>query len=143
MHAVKERPHRAGLSSVTNDENAARRQAIKERFQKLGLTDREWYRLTDIPRQTLNKTISGEVKTHESTFVAIEAALDKLEAQAAGKPVASVATDTEVPRVVTFEMTKGGRTRWAMSWPVEDMAEMEPVIARLMQVVEDDDEGDS
>lgn len=87
---MKQPMSRADLPAVStgSGDSETRGQAVARRFEALGYSDREWHELTGIARKTLNRAIEDDPNMRESTWTAIEAKLDQLEAVNRGEAVA-------------------------------------------------------
>lgn len=121
----------AQSAPVTSD----RGDQIKDRLDRLGISDREFYAKTGIDRKTLNRAIAGASGVRGSTYMAIEAALDKLEAAMHGQPV------TRAPSEDTVEFTIEGNfgVRAVVKGPVKDMEELQRAVAQLVREMRGDE----
>lgn len=119
---------------TTSDERGAE---IQRRLDALGITDREFYAKTGIDRKTLRRAVAGEESTRPSTYIAIHAALDKLEAMVTGGDVSTPGAD-----YVEFTVEGNFGVRAVVRGPVKDMAELQAAVSRLvreMRTAQDDD----
>lgn len=115
----------------SGDENN-RGAAIQRRIDALGISDREWHAQTGIDRKTLHRAIRNEPGTRPSTYTAIEAELDKLEAKVSGRAVAQPAP--ERPNVVRIEVPNVyGAQALVFEGPVESLPELEAAVDRIMR----------
>lgn len=111
---------------VTNGRGAE----IQRRLDELGISDREWHEQTGIDRKTLRRAVEGQERVRPSTYAAIEAALDRLEAQVAGptpKPIGDPGDD-----LVEFTITGNFGVRAVVKGPVRDMDELLAAVDKLM-----------
>lgn len=106
--------------------------AIRRRIDTLGISDREWHTQTGIDRKTLHRAIRNEPGTRASTYTAIEAELEKLEAKVAGRAI--VAPASEKPNVVRIEVQNVYGTRaLVVEGPISDRLELEEMVDRIMR----------
>ena len=123
----------ADLRPVTSSagDDSDRGADIKRRFDALGLTDREWHRLTGIDRKTLNRAISNAPGVRPSTYTAVESYLDKLEAHAQGTPTARAVGD---PGDDLVEFTVEGHfgVRAVVKGPIRDIDKLQEAVGRLI-----------
>ena len=118
--------------SVTDDRGAV----IQRRLDALGITDREFYARTGIDRKTLRRAVAGEEGTRASTYIAIESAIDKMEAEVKGLPTARTAGED----YVEFTVEGNFGVKAVVKGPVKDMDER--AVARLVREMRNpDDEG--
>jgi len=124
---------RADSPPVTSSGDEIKRgAAIQRRIDALGISDREWHTQTGIDRKTLHRAIRNEPGTRASTYTAIEAELDKLEAKVAGKPIAQAAP--EKPNMIRIEVPNVyGAQALVFEAPVEDAAMLEAMVDRIMR----------
>lgn len=115
--------------------NSDRGEQIKDRLERLGISDREFYAKTGIDRKTLNRAIAGAAGVRGSTFMAIEAALDKLEAVMRGEPVAHAPSED----LVEFTIEGNFGVRAVVKGPVKDMDELQRAVARLVREMRGDE----
>lgn len=117
-------------SAGSEDDRGA---AIQRRIDALGISDREWHAQTGIDRKTLHRAIRNEPGTRPSTYTAIEAEMDKLEAKFAGRPV-SQRVPEERPNVMRVEVQGVyGAKALVFEAPVENLAELEAMVDRVMR----------
>lgn len=131
---MKELASRADSLPVTSSagNETDRGAAIQRRIDALGISDREWHTQTGIDRKTLHRAIRNEPGTRASTYTAIEAELDKLEAKVAGVPTAQEAP--EAPRVVRIEVPNVyGARALIVEGPVDDLPALEAMVDRIMR----------
>lgn len=133
MGAVR---HGAESPDVTDDvEEESRGAAIKRRLKALGISDREFTATTGVDRKTLNRAIANDEATRASTYLAIEAAIDKMEARVRGLPVAQAEDD-----YVEFTVEGNFGVRAVVKGPVKDMDELQRAVARLVREMRGDDD---
>lgn len=124
--------HRADLPAVTSgggdDDRGA---AIRARLEVLGISDREWYKVTGMDRKTLNRAMRNEPGTRSSTYDAIEANLDKLERHAQGQPVAR-AVGNPSDDLVEFSVEGNFGVRAVVKGPVRDIEALREAVAKLI-----------
>ena len=136
---------RAGLPAVTTSagDSSDRGSAIAARIEALGISDREWHERTGIDRKTLNRAIRNEPGTRPSTYTAIEAELDRLEARNAGSAVTAPAQEI-APGVVRVEVQGVyGAKALVFQAPVENIDVLEQMVDRIMRRLasgQDDDQ---
>lgn len=111
---------------------------IKRRMDALKISDREFYNRTGIDRKTLNRAIGNEPGVRRSTYMAIETALDKLEAFAAGEP--TTVTPTAEGDYVEFTVEGNFGVRAVVRGPVKDMEELQRAVGRLVREMRGDSE---
>lgn len=126
---------RADFLAVTDDERSA---AIKRRFENLGISDREFYEKTGIDRKTLRRAIAGEEGTRQSTYMAIDAALTRLEQFTTGAHAERPDTD-----YVEFTVEGNFGVRAVVKGPVRDMDELQQAVAKLIREMRGETGGDS
>jgi hypothetical protein len=119
---------------VATDERGAE---IQRRLGDLGITDREFYAKTGIDRKTLRRAVAGEEGTRASTYMAINAALDKIEATVRGVELDPSADFVE------FTVEGNFGVRAVVKGPVKDMDELQRAVSRLVREMRtnDPDEG--
>lgn len=131
--------YKADLPVVTTGEGYedTRGGAIKRRVEALGIGDREWHEATGIDRKTLNRAIENVSTVRPSTYTAIEAELDKLEALKAGRPAARVIRSDD-PGVDMMEVTVEGNfgVRAVVKGPVRDSDVIQSFVRDLMRGME-------
>lgn len=121
MHAVLN----AADFDVVSDDRGGRAQ---ERFETLGMGDREWERRTGIARSTLLRAFDPEKRTHSTTFDAIEKWLDVFEQENAGVPETDPGDD-----LVEFHVSGDFGVEVVVKGPVRDRDELADSVARLIQ----------
>lgn len=127
---------RADLPAVTTSagDSSDRGSAIARRVEALGITDREWHAVTGIDRKTLNRAILNKPGTRPSTYTAIEAELDRLEARNAGEAVTSSPQEEIAPGVVRVEVQGVyGAKALVFQAPVENVDVLEQMVDRIMR----------
>lgn len=127
MHALASR---AQSGVVTTDERGAE---IQRRLEELGITDREFYAKTGIDRKTLRRAVAGEEGTRASTYMAINAALDKIEAVVRGVELDPAADFVE------FTVEGNFGVRAVVKGPVKDMDELQRAVSRLVKEMRSND----
>lgn len=135
MHTISaDRAESPGVTSDSDDERGAE---IQRRLDALGISDREFYEKTGIDRKTLKRAIAGTPGTRASTYIAISAALDRLErmvhGDAAGRP------DSDY---VEFTVEGNFGVRAVVKGPVKDMDELQRAVARLVREMRQEDGND-
>lgn len=119
----------ADLPSVTgNEERGAQ---IQARLDELGIKDREFYAKTGIDRKTLRRAVAGEERVRDSTYDAINAALDRLEVSNEGIGEAEV--DPTNDDYVEFTVEGNFGVRAVVKGPVRDMDELQKAVAHLVR----------
>lgn len=108
---------------------------IKDRLDRLGISDREFYAKTGIDRKTLNRAIDMAPGVRGSTYMAIEAAIDKLEAAMQGQPVAQMPSED----MVEFTIEGNFGVRAVVKGPVKDMDELQRAVTRLVREMRGDE----
>lgn len=139
--------NRADLPAVTTSGggDTDRGQAIRDRFEALGISDREWHAQTGIDRKTLHRAMANQPGTRASTYAAIESNLDQLERLAAGQPVAQPAAEPPHLIRIKVEGVYGAKALIVEGQP-EDQAQLEAMVDRIMRNLRtggDVDAGDS
>lgn len=127
---------RADSSPVTSSagNSGDRGAVIARRIDALGISDREWHTQTGIDRKTLHRAIRNEPGTRASTYTAIEAELDKLEAKVTGQAVAQRTPEMPRPNVIRVEVqgVYGAKALVFEAGP-ENIAELEAMVDRIMR----------
>lgn len=123
---------------VTDDDDRGAR--IQERLDALGITDREFYARTGIDRKTLRRAVANDAGVRHSTYIAIDAALDKMEAAIRGLPVQRLAEDVEY---VEFTVEGNFGVRAVVKGPVKDMDELQRAVTRLIKEMRGEEDPDS
>lgn len=122
MYAVQTLPSAAELATVTEQ---SRGQAIRARLDAIGISEREFEERSGINRQTLARAIKDDPKVKPTTYLAIEAWLDRREESHRGLP--------EAPHIVTFRLTGNFGVDVVVSGPVENLPELEASVERLIR----------
>lgn len=122
---------------VTDKEE--RGKEIQERLDAIGVGDREFHTATGIDRKTLRRAVAGEPGTRNSTYIAIESALDKLEAKFRGEAVAMPSSED----YVEFTVEGNFGVRAVVKGPVKDMAELQRAVTRLVREMRGEEGPDS
>lgn len=94
--------------------------SIQRRLNALGISDREFHEQTGIDRKTLRRAVAGQEKVRPSTYAAIEAALDKLEAKVGGGPVAAAPVVQPASDFIEFDITGDFGVHLVVKGPVAD-----------------------
>lgn len=125
--------HRADLAAVTTSGGGStdRGKAISDRFEALGISDREWHVQTGIDRKTLHRAIANQPGTRPSTYAAIESNLDQLERRVKGQPVAHPVGDP-ADDLVEFSVEGNFGVRAVVKGPVRDIEALQSAVARLI-----------
>lgn len=108
-----------------------RGEKIQERFDALGISDREWYRETGIDRKTLRRAALNDDKVQSRTYTAIEAELDRLEKRAAGIPGRTISDPGD--DLVEFTIEGNFGVRAVVKGPVRDMAALQSAVTKLVR----------
>jgi hypothetical protein len=130
MHALASQAQ----SAFVTDERGAE---IQRRLAELGITDREFYAKTGIDRKTLRRAVAGEEGTRASTYMAINAALDKIEAVVRGVEMDPSADFVE------FTVEGNFGVRAVVKGPVKDMEELQKAVSRLVREMRSNDTDDA
>jgi hypothetical protein len=125
----------ADLRSVTssNGDGDDRGSAIGRRFEALGISDRDWHATTGIDRKTLRRAIANG--SNASTYTAIEAWLDKLEARNAGAPVAIPAQAKSSEDLIEFDISGDFGVHVVVKGPVRDADVLRRQAAELIREI--------
>lgn len=126
--------HAAESPPVTDDKDD-RGAEIQRRLDALGITDREFYSKTGIDRKTLRRAVAGEPGTRNTTYIAIEAALAKLERAVRGEPVAQFGGED----YVEFTVEGNFGVRAVVRGPVKDMEELQRAVGKLVREMRGDE----
>jgi hypothetical protein len=123
---------------VTDDDERGTR--IQERLDALGIADREFHARTGIDRKTLRRAVANDPGVRHSTYMAINAALDKMEAAVRGIPV-----QRQDPGADYVEFTVEGNfgVRAVVKGPVKDMDELQRAVAKLIRDMKGEEGPDS
>lgn len=105
---------------------------IQRRIDELGISDREFHDKTGIDRKTLRRAIDGEPRVRASTYAAIEAALDRLEAHVAGVPDVHPVGDP-ADDMIEFIIEGNLGVRAVVKGPVRDIGALEAAVAKLVR----------
>jgi hypothetical protein len=133
---------RADSSAVsTSGDDSDRGAEIRRRFDALGISEREWHTKTGIDRKTLHRAIENQPATRSSTYAAIESNLDKLEALAAGQPVAMPALAPHLIRVEVQGVY--GAKALIIEGDSTDTAALEAMVDRIMRNLRESTDNDS
>lgn len=118
---------RANLAVVTTDRGAA----IRQRFDALGISEREWHARTGIDRKTLIRAMENGPNVRASTYAAIESNLDKLEARVDGRPTVQPVGD---PADDLMEVVVEGNfgVRAVVKGPVRDKDALQEFVRNLI-----------
>lgn len=117
---------------VVSDE---RGEEIQQRLDALGISDREFYKRTGIDRKTLNRAIAGE-GTRASTYIAIDAALTRLESMVGKRGAVEHPDD-----FVEFTVEGNFGVRAVVRGPVKDMDELQRAVSKLVREMRGDESG--
>lgn len=130
MHALADE---ADSAHVGNTERAEK---IRNRLQKLGISDREFAERTDIDRKALRRAANGE-PVREVTYTAVETWLTRLEREAgAGAPALPEGFEylgDPTEQLITFEVGEGP-TKVVVKGPI---SEPDLVRAQALKLVEE------
>jgi hypothetical protein len=124
----------ADFSVVTSSggDSSDRGAAISRRFEMLGISDREWHTITGIDRKTLHRAISNYPGTRNSTYDAIEANLDKLEAAVSGEPTTARPIGDPADDLVEISVEGNFGVRAVVKGPVRDIDALRQVARELI-----------
>lgn len=132
MFAVE---HAAHSDVATTNDDADRGAEIRRRYEKLGISDREWTKQTGIARQTLHRAFTNAPGTRESTYLAIETALSKLEDFIAGKAMPPGVTPIGDPADKLFSIELDGlygAQRVVVKGPIENADLIREQVTKLL-----------
>lgn len=109
-------------------EQTQRGAAIQTRMERMGISARQFEKEAAVERTTLKRAIEGTPGTRESTYRAIEAALDKLEEEM------GIDAPTAEPGLIEFRV-EGlyGAKAVIVKGPVKDKDALLEVVERLMR----------
>jgi len=124
----------ANLPSVTEN---ARGDAIQDRLDALGISDREFQNKTGIDRKTLKRAVEGHASVRPQTYLAIEAGLDRLEQENRGLP-AEERPDDPGADLIEFRLSGNFGVDIVVKGPVRDRSELEDSVARLIREMRGD-----
>lgn len=133
MFAVEHAAH-SGVVTTPNDDSD-RGAEIRRRYEKLGISYREWDKQTGIARQTLLRAFENAPGTRESTYLAIESELTRLEDAIAGRGQLDVQPISDPDRgLVTFTV-EGiyGAKSVVIKGPVENVDLLREQIDKLLR----------
>lgn len=135
--AVNNFATKAQLVSVAEN-NDDRGVELKERFDALGISYREWDERTGIDRQTLSRAFQG--RSQDSTYTAIDAELTRLERHVRGIP-----EDAPTPEEDYVEFTAEGNfgVRVVVRGPVRNMDALREAVSKLIEDMKTDNPGHS
>lgn len=132
MDALRLAPDAARLPAMTG-EDAGRGAEIKRRYDALGISDREWMSETGIDIKTVKRAIADEPGTRPGSYLAIESALDKLEAAVAGKATpGQVGTGAEAG-LVEFRLSGNFGVDVVVKGPITDREALEESVKHLIR----------
>lgn len=107
------------------DDHTTRGQAIQARLDELSISDREFAERTGIDRKTLRRAVAGGEHVRTSTYRAIEAALQQLEAT------------EEEPPLVSFELHAPNGMHVTVKGPASTADELRRQVAELVRDLRD------
>lgn len=110
--------------------------AIQQRLDSLGISDREFQEQTGIDRKTLRRAVAGQERVRVSTLAAIEAALDKIERSV--RPAVRSLPAAEEEGYVEFTVEGNFGVRAIVKGPIKDMDELQSAVARLLREMRSD-----
>lgn len=120
------------LTPMTTDEPAETRgKAIRRRMSSLGLNTTGLAIEAKLDRGTVGRAMKDTPTTQEATYDRIEATLDRLEHELGhGGPDAVLSTEQGL---IEFEVTGDFGVRVVVKGPIENAAELEESVARLIR----------
>lgn len=120
--------------SALVDIRESRGDAIKRRFDELGISDREWMNVTGIDIKTLHRAVDPEHNTRESSYLAIESALTTLEDRAAGRPTRNGDLPGDAAEgLVEFRLSGNFGVDVVVKGPIGDREALEESVTRLIR----------
>ena len=122
MQAVRDA---ADLSLVGDKQ---RGDEIQRRLDALKISDREFKEASGIDRKTLRRAVAGEERVRASTYAAIESALDKIE-----RRIRPELPESPEANLVSFELSGDFGVEVVVKGPVENLAELEASVERLIR----------
>ena len=137
MESLRYQWNAADLPVVTNGES--RSDAIKRRFDALGISDREWMTKTGIDIKTVHRACDPEHNTRESSYLAIESAIQTLEDRAAGRPTSRGQLEGDADQgIVEFRLSGNFGVDVVVKGPIADREALEQSVTRLIREMRND-----
>lgn len=118
-------------------DDETRGEAIRRRLNALAMTEREFERLTEVDRKTLNRALHDVPSVRPNTYQIIEGWLTRFEEKGEGLPASNPEDD-----LVEFRLSGDFGVTLVVRGPVRDRGEMEESVARLIREMRSDT-GDS
>lgn len=134
VHLVRDT---ADLADV-GEEGESRGAAIKRRFDTLGISGREWQTETGIDRKTLARAMDDNPVVRDTTYTAIETALDRIERHNAGMPAGAVVETDPANDLVTVRLEGNFGVKAVVEGPVRDLDALEELVAHLVREMKGD-----
>lgn len=108
-----------------------RNQAVERRMTALGMGATEMASESGLSRAQVYRVIRGESGVTDSSYTKIELTLDRLEREIGGDgPDAIMSTEAGL---IEFEVTGASGVRVVVKGPIENTAEVEAAVARLVR----------
>lgn len=132
MKSLRNAWNAADLPLVTNGES--RGDAIRRRFDALGISDREWMTETGIDIKTVHRACDPDHNTRESSYLAIESALQTIEDRLAGRPTRRGELEGDSGEgLVEFRLSGNFGVDVVVKGPVRDREALEESVSRLIR----------
>jgi hypothetical protein len=109
-----------------DEDGRTRGEAIRDRFEALGISGVDWHDRTGIARQTLARAMEDDERMRPQTFASIEAALDRLEAHV-GKAV-----EHDLGAGMVAITAKDHNRTITVEGPVADIEKLQRAVAELL-----------
>lgn len=137
MESLRNQWNAADLPLVNHGES--RSDAIKRRFDALGISDREWMNQTGIDIKTVHRAIDPGGRSHKSSYLAIESALQTLEDRAAGRPTRKGQLEGDADQgLVEFRLSGNFGVDVVVKGPIADREALEQSVTRLIREMRND-----
>lgn len=120
------------VAKVDKPATESRGQAIKRRMVKLGMSPTSLARESGVDRATVNRALEDRQTVRDTTYTALELALDSLEELTGENGPDSPRLLPPGVRIVELEGTTVDGVRFAVRGPVEDSATLEATLLRLV-----------
>ncbi|WP_310962102.1 hypothetical protein [Nocardioides terrisoli] len=116
---------------TTDDGAQSRGEAIRRRMRRIGLTNSGLSKESGVDRKTITRALDDVPQTQTATFERLEWTLDRLENELGhGGPDAIMSTEVGL---IEFEVTGDFGVRVVVKGPIENAAELEESVARLIR----------